>query len=100
MTVSMDNTKNEILAHFVELEIEVDENLTKAQLLALIPDSDEDDIDEQDSEVEPKAEASPPPALVNDDIVTIRGTSAGGVTRMKRSEYVALQAKKNGKNED
>lgn len=99
MSVTMTSTKNEILAHLDELEIEADENLTKAALLELIPESDEDD-EVEETEAEPEAEAPPAPAIVGDDIVTTRGTPAGGVTRMPRSEYLAMQAKKDGKDED
>ncbi len=34
-----------------------------------------------------KAEEAPPLAIVEDDIVTIRGTSVGGTIKMPRSEY-------------
>lgn len=45
------------------------------------------------SAIEPKAEPAPPPAIVDDDIVTIRGTSARGTTQMTRSEYDKQQKK-------
>ena len=37
--------------------------------------------------VEPKAEPAPAAALVPEQIVTVRGTSVGGVRSMTRSEY-------------
>jgi hypothetical protein len=79
-TVSMDNTKAEILEHLAEQEIEADENLTKARLLALLDEDDED-------ESEPEAEVAPPAAIVNEQIVTRRGTSVGGTKTMTKSEY-------------
>ena len=75
-TISMDNTKTEIIEHLDALGIEVDEKLAKAELLALLDEPAEE-------------EEAPPPAIVEDDIVTIRGTSVGGTTQMKRSEYDA-----------
>jgi hypothetical protein len=77
-TISMDNTKAEILEYLAEQEIEADENLAKAELLALLDDADEP---------EPKAEAAPPAAIVPEQIVKRRGTSVGGVKSMPKSEY-------------
>lgn len=57
------------------------------------------EVSEAPPEVEapPEAEA-PAPAIINDDIVTIRGGGphGGGVRQMKRSEYDARQKKKGG----
>lgn len=87
-TVSMDNTKAEIIEHLEALDIELNGNLTKAELLEIL-----DEASPEVEETSPEVEETPPPALVEDDIVTVRGTSVGGVIRMKRSEYEARQKK-------
>lgn len=81
-TISMDNTKAEILEHLDELEIDADENLTKAELLELL-------VPEEEDVVEPEAEAAPPAAIVPEQIVTRRGTPVGGTRSMPKSEYDA-----------
>ncbi len=48
--------------------------------------------------VKPKAEATPPPAIVPEQVVTRRGTSVGGTRTMVKSEYDAEM--RSGKNKN
>lgn len=92
-TISMNNTKTEILEHLEELSVEADENLTKAELLELLVPADDDKLEE--------AEPTPPPAILGDDTVTIRGGNAGS-RRIPRSQYLREQeeAAENGEDSE
>ena len=42
---------------------------------------------EVESAPEPKAEPTPPPAIVEEATITVRGTSVGGTQKMTQTEY-------------
>ena len=90
--------KKQLKAALTEAGVEFNDKATNAEFEALLAAV----------EAPPEVEA-PPPAIVDDDIVTCRGKGFGGATRMPRSEFNAafrfaafsefnaMQKKKDGK---
>ncbi len=75
--------QDNIVEELDEIEVEVE---TEAEA-----EAEEVIVDELTPEPEPKPEPDPEPAIVDDDIVSIRGIS--GVIKMPRSEYNAKYGK-------